>query len=301
MLMHVFKQALSEAGVKVWQVHFNAFMRLIHDQLHHYAGRKNPLDVVTRGLVRSYAVLCLDEFFVEDIADAMILTQLLQALLRHRITMMLTSNTAPHQLYADGLQRPKFLPAIHLLQNRLDIVCLDAKQDYRLVYSRKNGSKSSRYFLKTQDTQAIFATLGDLANRNIYQFAPASIQVQGRTLDYLLRQTMPASRKLMMAFDFAHLCGSGRSVRDYLQLASQVAVLALWHVPVLHHRDEDKARRLIALIDELYNQQVKLVIQAEVTVGQLYQGVLLQQPFQRTVSRIRQMCAADYPSTSDCH
>ena len=324
MLMDLLDQALCRAGIKVWKVHFNTFMRTIHDQLHGYAGQKNPLAVVVRRLTRSYAVLCLDEFFVEDIADAMILAQLLQALLQHRVTIMITSNTAPKQLYADGLQRSKFLPAIHLLQDQLQVVRLDAVQDYRLGSFRPyTGNKKSKsegnkgkdkdkdkgteesiredlpkidsYFYGTHSAQQTWMLISKVANQQIQQFTPGTVWVQARPLDFLLRLTLSkAAGNLMIMFDFAVLCGAGRSVRDYLELAGQCAVVILWNVPILRFADEDKARRLIALIDELYQQKVKLIIQAEVRVDQLYQGVLLQHAFLRTISRIRQMCAPAY-------
>ena len=286
MLMELFYQSLISASVPVYKVHFNQFMRDVHDQLHE-AGTRNPVKKLTQQLAKRYAVLCLDEFFVEDIADAMILAQLLNALLQHRVIIIITSNIAPDLLYANGLQRQKFMPAIRLLKTSLEVIDLDAGRDYRLGYGVAEGS----YFYGDNTRQQVLNAISRLAERTIEHLKPGQLQLNQRKLSYALLLELSGLSAKLIVFDFDVLCGSGRSVRDYLLITRQYDIIAILELPVLGQADEDKSRRFIALIDEVYNQGMRLIIEAETDIDQIYQGSLLTQPFKRTVSRIRQVCA----------
>jgi len=267
------------------RLHFHHFMREVHDSLGRLRNRRDPLPLVARALAARGAVLCLDELFVADIADAMILGGLFEALLRVGVTLVITSNTAPDELYRDGLQRERFLPAIALLQHELHVLELDGAVDYRLRQLQRRP-----IYLPSQspDTPARLAALFEaLADRKAE--SQRELVIQGRPLHALRRSGGLAW------FSFATLCEGARSQNDYVELAADFHTLLLSEVPVFAEpQQDDAARRLIALVDELYDQGVKLIVSAAAAPGMLYRGEQLREPFQRTASRLTEMQSEAY-------
>ena len=229
-------------------------------------------------------VLCLDELYVSDIADAMILGALFEELLRQGVTLVFTSNLPPSQLYRDGLQRARFLPAIALLEGALDVLPLDGGIDYRLRQLRQ-----ARIYLDSTaaDTTARLETLfRQLAGE--HGDPGAELQVQGRRLRARRRSSD------VVWFDFATLCTGARSQVDYIEIARDFHTVFVSDVPRLGEADDNAARRFIALVDEFYDQGVKLVLSAAAEPALLYGGERLRFEFQRTQSRLVEMQSEEY-------
>lgn len=267
------------------RLHFNRFMREVHQQLKQLRNQAEPLELLAQRLARQTRALCLDELFVSDIADAMILGTLFEALLRQGIALVLTSNAAPEQLYKDGLQRARFVPAIELLRQRLDVVELDGAVDYRLrQLQRRPIYLDSRAADTPQALGALYAAL-------------TTEQGETRTDLKLNGRSVRAERRCgeVVWFSFATLCESARSPEDYIQLAQEFRTLIVSDVPVFASAEQDDAaRRFISLIDELYDQGVKLVVSAAAPANELYRGERLRASFERTTSRLIEMQSQDY-------
>lgn len=270
---------------QVLRLHYQHLMREVHRQLGRSERQERPLWQVAGVFARRARVLCIDEFAVLDIGDAMLLHGLLEALLRRGVVLVVTSNTSPQRLYAEGLQRARFLPAIELLQARLDVMQIGAGPDYRL----RELEGASTWFA-TQDSatpqlmERLFVTLaGDVA-----AVGSRKLEIEGRWL--------PARRSAhgMAWFDFAALCEGPRSASDYIALADELHSLFLSDVPVFMDTDDDAARRFISLVDELYDRRVKLVASAAAEPDQLYRGTRLRDSFVRTASRLVEMRGRDY-------
>ena len=265
------------------RVHFHAFMRSVHDELATLRDEEDPLSIVAGRIAARHRLVCFDEFHVSDIADAMILGRLFKALFERGVVFVMTSNYPPDGLWPDGLQRERFLPAIALLNQWLDVVEVDAGIDYRLraleqaaVYQTPLGADAE-------------AALGAAFER--MRSGPDEdprLTIEGRPL--------PALRVAGSAawFDFATLCEGPRSQRDYLELARTYAVLFLSGVPVLSAEAGNSARRFTWLVDILYDHRVKLVISAAVPPDGLYRAGPNQREFARTTSRLIEMQSRDY-------
>ncbi|MGA9027987.1 MAG: cell division protein ZapE [Steroidobacteraceae bacterium] len=259
--------------------HFYRFMRAVHAGLAGVQRRSEPLENVAQNLARRARVICLDEFFVSDIADAMILAGLFEGLFRRGVTLVATSNSPPRELYKDGLQRQRFLPAIELLESRLDVVRLDGGPDYRL----RQLERARTYLDSTApDTVAELRRLfGALAGGSA---TPAvQINIEGRPI-----RTLGAGAGLAW-FEFRELCEGPRSQNDYIEIAHLYQTIFVSDVPVFRREHEDAARRFVMLIDELYDRGVNLVVSAAAEPAQLYRGERLRFEFQRTASRLMEM------------
>lgn len=281
-LMDQFFQALDLPEKR--RLHFHHFMRDIHLGLERQAGKPDPLDKVAAELAREVRVLCLDEFAVIDIGDAMILAGLLRALFEQGITLVTTSNVPPEGLYASGIQRASFLPAIALLERHTRVRKLDGERDYRQAIL----SESPRYYAPIQ---------ADTEERMRAEFRRlAAGEVDGADELSLLGRVFSYRHKAegLIWFDFEALCGPPRSQRDYLELAREHHTLFLSDVPNLGPAHDDMARRFIYLIDELYDRRVKLVMSAPLAPERLYSGERLAFEFQRTASRLREMQTDKY-------
>jgi cell division protein ZapE len=265
--------------------HFHHFMRDVHAQLRAVDGQRDPLERVAQQMGSQAKVLCLDELFVSDIADAMLLGGLFEALLRHGVILLVTSNSAPDDLYRDGLQRSRFLPAIALLQQRLEVIHLEGGADYRLrQLQRQPIYLDSAQGHSQAQLQHLFAELapeeGDTGT---------ALEICGRPL--------PARRRRgdTVWFEFATLCEGPRGQDDYVELAREFHTVLLSDIPVFSSPEQDNgARRFIALIDEFYDQGVKLVVSAAAPPQSLYQSERLQFEFQRTSSRLIEMQSGAY-------
>jgi len=266
------------------RVHFHRFMQRVHQDLTALAGQKNPLEQVADRFAREARVICFDEFFVSDIGDAMLLAGLLGALFDRGVTLVATSNIPPEQLYKDGLQRARFLPAIALLGEHTEIINVDSGVDYRL-----------RTLQQVALWHAPLDTIAEATMIESFQALANGMEAKPDQLEINHRPVM-AKRLIegMAWFSFDELCNKPRSASDFIELARIFQTVYLEGVPVMTSEREDAARRFVNLVDEFYDRSVNLVVSAEAQPHALYQGSRLQFEFQRTLSRLQEMQSADY-------
>ena len=271
-------------GERKLRLHFHRFMGRVHAELARLAGRSDPLRDVAAHFAAQARLFCLDEFFVTDIGDAMILAGLLRHLFAQGVTLVTTSNIEPAGLYRDGLQRAKFLPAIELLQECCEVYELLSAQDYRLRALTKSGV----YFtpLDAAAERALHACFERIAP-GLRRPEPA-ILVNGR--DIAVRRRADA----VIWFDFADLCEGPRAVADYIELAQTFSTVLISGVPRFSALMEDAARRFVNLVDEFYDHGVNLVLSAATPVTELYAGERLSAEFARTCSRLIEMQSVEY-------
>ncbi|MFN7835923.1 MAG: cell division protein ZapE [Burkholderiaceae bacterium] len=280
-LMDCFYQAVPVTR-KV-RLHFHEFMRGVHSELDELRHEADPLDEVARRVARRYRLICFDEFHVSDIADAMILYRLLQALFALGVTFIFTSNYHPDELYPNGLHRDRIYPAIALMKNRLDVLNVDGGADYR----RLGLAGLSTYLMPLDDAsdaslKSAFERLAEVTDE------PAVLQIESRRI--------PAVRRAggLIWFDFPTLCGGPRSQNDYLEIAEQFHTVILSGVPMMGAGMASEARRFTWLIDVLYDHKIKLLISADVAADALYTDGAMAHEFARTVSRIVEMQSQAY-------
>lgn len=283
-MMDVFYESLPLQ--RKMRTHFHRFMQRVHAELRALKQQKNPLEHVARTIAREAAVLCFDEFFVSDIGDAMILGGLLTHLVDEGVVLVATSNIEPDLLYQNGLQRERFLPAIALLKARNEIVHLDAGIDYRL---RRLKQASVYHHPLDEATQAAMSQcFRRMQTEHAHAVEGGAVEILGRKIPVL------AVAEDVIWFDFESLCGGPRSAYDYIELARIYHTILLGNVPQLNDSSDDKARRFINLVDELYDRNVKLILSAEVELPELYEGRGLAFVFERTRSRLLEMQSEDY-------
>lgn len=265
------------------RVHFHAFMRELHEMLRSFRNQSDPLARAAEQIAGETRLMCFDEFHVSDIADAMILGRLMQALLDAGVLFCMTSNYPPDGLYPNGLQRHLFLPTIALLKARLDVVEVDAGVDYRLraleqaeIYHVPADTEATRHLAQT------FALIAGGAGHS------RPLHILGRALPVLHRAPGVAW------FDFATLCAGFRSQNDYLELAHGFHTVFVSGVPRMAQEQAAEARRFTWLVDVLYDHRVKLVISADCAADELYASGSQAGEFRRTVSRLIEMRSHDY-------
>jgi len=265
------------------RVHFHAFMREVHESLRAHRNEPDPLVKVAARIARETRLMCFDEFHVSDIADAMMLGRLMQALFDAGVLLCITSNYPPDGLYPNGLQRELFLPTIELLKRQLDVIEIDAGIDYR-----RRTLERARVFLEHDDAAAateIEHTFNAIAGGAGHT---APVEVLGRQLPVVHRA--PG----VIWFDFATLCGGPRSQHDYLWLANRHHTVFLTGVPKMGPDMASEARRFTWLVDVLYDHRVKLIVGAACPAEQLYTRGTQAVEFTRTVSRLIEMRSLDY-------
>jgi cell division protein ZapE len=271
------------------RVHFNEFMGDVHDRIHalRMAGATgDPIAPVAGALAGEARLLCLDEFQVTDIADAMILSRLFEALFAGGVVLVATSNSAPEELYKDGLNRALFLPFIALLRQHADVVRLDAAADYRLA--RIAGAPVYVTPLGAGARAALDGLWLRLTGTR--QGAPASLRTRGHEI------AIPQSCDGVARFAFADLCEAPLAANDYLQIARVYHTLVVDDVPVIADERRDVAQRFILLVDTLYDHRVKLIVSAAAEPAALYTAADGEEAFafRRTVSRLIEMRSAGY-------
>lgn len=269
------------------RLHFHHFMLDVHAKLAGLHRRKNPLHIIARDYASKYRVICLDEFIVTNITDAMLLSGLLQALLRHGVTLVATSNRIPDDLYKNGLQRERFLPAIDLIKQHTQVLHVDGDTDHRIALLEQDDVYYTPIAPDTDDK---------LAQRMV-SLAPGAI----RHNHVLTIHKRPIKTRMhadeIAWFDFDALCDAPRAAPDYIQLARDYHTIILSDVPVMDENLDDKARRFVYLIDELYDRRVKLIISADAAPEKLYTGDMLKFAFNRTSSRLIEMRSTGYLET----
>jgi cell division protein ZapE len=265
------------------RIHFHAFMRSVHAQLKLHKNVPDPLLLVADDITKKYRLLCFDEFHVSDIADAMILGRLLEALFERGIVICTTSNYHPSKLYPNGLQRDRFEPAIAMILEKFDVLEVDAGVDYRL---RELTQVQTFYTPITNETQtrltAIFEKL------RTAQDEPPALIIEGREI----RARRVAGD--VAWFDFRALCDGPRSQVDYLELARDYHTIILSDIPKLSPDDSNAARRFTLLIDVLYDHAVKFICSSAVPANEIYVKGAMSHEFPRTLSRLAEMQSAEY-------
>lgn len=283
LLMDIFYQSLPDHVARE-RTHFHSFMNRVHARLNELEDTEHPLRQVANDIAAETQVLCLDEFVIIDIGDAMIVAGLLQALFAEGVVLVTTSNAAPEKLYKDGLQRARFLPAIDLLGRHCDIVNLDGEEDYRLRFLAQTDLYRVPH---DADTEA------EIQQYLAEHIAP--MQIVQRELTINGRRLVPRyCAEDTVWFEFTELCETARSQDDYLELARFFNTLILTEIRQLSAADDDVARRFVLLIDVLYDHHVKLICSAATSPDQLYQGKRLAFEFERTASRLIEMQSPQY-------
>lgn len=268
------------------RVHFHRFMHRVHDELKLLKDVQDPLEKVADKFKSEADIICFDEFFVQDITDAMLLGGLMQELFKRGIVLVATSNIVPDELYRNGLQRARFLPAIDLVKANTEVVNVDSGIDYRL---------------RTLEQAEIYhSPLDEQADKNLFEYfdklSPEAgcldkeIEVEGRKL-----KTRKEADSIVM-FDFKELCETARSQVDYMELSRVYHTVLLSNVKNMgaEHANDDAARRFIALVDEFYERNVTLIISAVAPLEQLYTGGILDFEFKRCISRLQEMQSLEY-------
>ena len=273
--------------VRKRRVHFHHFMREIHREMDALKGTEDPLAAIAKRTARRWRLVCFDEFHVSDIADAMILGRFLGRVMERGVQFVMTSNYHPDQLYPNGLQRERFLPAIEFIKDRLDALEVDNGTDYRRlkmerlkVYHAPLGAESENALAR------IFAELADVEEEH------HPLDVEGRKIPYRKRAGG------LVWFDFAVLCGGPRSAADYVDIARRFHTVLLSGVPRLSPRNADAARRFTWMVDVFYDVRVNLVASAEAQPEELFvetgDARIAAAEFARTVSRLHEMQSAEY-------
>jgi cell division protein ZapE len=272
------------------RVHFHRFMGEVHAQLRALGERQDPLVDVAAAFAAELRVLCLDEFFVSDIGDAMILARLLDQLFARGVVLVTTSNSEPAQLYRDGLQRARFLPAIALLEKHCVLHRMDSHNDYRL-----------RALTQAPIYHHPLGTDADAALAGIYQRLTAEAVADSEPL-VINERVIPAVERAegVAWFEFAALCEGPRSVADYIEIARDFHTVLLAGVPQFDSRSENEARRFVNLVDEFYDRNVNLILSAAVPLIALYRGERLRGEFERTQSRLIEMQSEAYLARAHC-
>ena len=268
------------------RLHFHHFMLKVHQQLTLLQGQVNPLKIIAKQFADETDIICFDEFFVEDITDAMILGGMFEALFVEGVVLVATSNIHPDYLYKNGLQRARFLPAIDLIKQHCDIFNLDGGKDYRL--GRLVDTELYHYPLDKKAKYHIENNFNTLATGDKVYGQP--ITINHRVIDTIAYSTDTLS------IDFYALCDGPRSVHDYIELAILYRTVLLANVPEMNEQHNDLTRRFIAMVDEFYDRNVVLIISAEVDVLNLYKGTRLEFEFQRCASRLLEMQSKSYLS-----
>jgi len=316
-----------EGGVSIKRIHYYRFMQYLHAQLAVYQGRKDPLVYVAKDLYSTHRILCLDEFFVSDIADAMLLGRLMKVLFEQGLVLVATSNVEPSQLYKEGLQRDRFLPAISVLEHYLTIVHMSGQDDHRLA----KASEYAHYYVEPlllsvpiEQSLVYQRFLADvaLAEKTAQIEYNNSLSIESRRIGCL------AKASDFYCFSFGQLFVGPRSANDYIALSKMIDTVYIFNVPqmggALNERKvargtedtfninqkvadrpfilakgDDEARRFISFIDEMYDQRCKVVIGSEVKVQEMYLGGRVEFEFERTVSRIIEMQSRQYNNLAD--
>jgi cell division protein ZapE len=269
-------------GKKI-RLHFHRFMQNLHESLKNYEGATDPLKKIVKDLSKRYECLCFDEFYVEDIADAMLLGKFMTELFKSDLSFFATSNIAPKNLYEDGLQRKLFLPAIKAIDSACEIYHLNSDVDFRLRALEKSGS----YFYPADKNIEIVKKIFVEITQN-KKAKEGFININNRKMDIL------AYSKGVLWANFLQICSSPRSAADYIEISKEFHTVILSDVPFIN--SDDEARRFISFIDECYDRRVKLIISAAELPEKLYVKSRLEEKFKRTISRMTEMQSKDYLS-----
>ncbi len=272
------------------RIHFHRFMQFIHRELKEKRSLRDPLSIIGKEYARNVQLLCLDEFFVLDIGDAVILANLIQALIDNGVILVMTSNTRPDDLYQGGIQRDRFMPAIRLINAHLNVVKIADGIDYRL---RELAGRILFHDSLNEESQ--------IAIGNEFQRLSQNQKTSSRPLEILGRKIQVVQRtEQVVWFDFVDICDGPRSKADYIELANIYRTVMISNIPLLTWEYENQARRFIEMVDEFYDRRVHLFATAAAGIDSLYAGKRLVKEFQRTSSRLYEMQSDRYLSCAHC-
>ncbi|MDB5812068.1 MAG: putative ATPase [Betaproteobacteria bacterium] len=266
------------------RIHFHRFMQEIHHALNEHQGKEDPLSIIAREIAKETRLLCLDEFHVTDITDAMLMRRLLEGLFENGVVLVTTSNQAPDQLYKDGLQRSQFLPAIELIKRNLHVVNVDGGTDYRLRELERAGVYHTGPDADQRLEQAFIAIARHESTDS------TALEIEGRVIN---------ARRIARGvawLDFRELCDGPRGKADYIELARRYHTVLLSDIPAFKKDEVDIVRRFTWLVDEFYDRRVKLIVSAAAPPGRLYAWAEGGDQFERTISRLIEMQTRDYLS-----
>ncbi len=272
------------------RTHFHRFMQSVHLELKGLRHTSNPLSSVARNLSKRCTLLCLDEFFVLDIGDAVILSGLLEALIKNGVVIVLTSNTKPDNLYLGGIQRDRFMAAIRLINAKMEVIEIEAGTDYRLQFL---SGTALYYDSRSENTQGALERLFELWGAGDVQ-SQGAIQILDRPIE-----TIGHTQNLAW-FKFADICDGPRSKADYIEIANLYRTVIISDIPILNWEKENQARRFIELVDEFYDRSVHLIASAQAQINSLYTGKRLVKEFERTASRLHEMQTDRYLARARC-
>ncbi len=269
----------------VKRLHFHHFMKSVHDDLRTIKDTENPLEIIAETFSRHYRILCLDEFMVTDITDAMLLYGLLRGLTDRGVIIVTTTNIPPDDLYKDGLQRARFLPAIDLIKSRLVIHEIASGQDFRRLCLQRHQRFFSPLDAATQaELEQITAELSE----HLYTERNGVININHRDIAFVAKSAE------VIWFDFSDICEGYRSQLDYIELAKQFPVMIVANIPVLDEFHEEAAKRFLLLVDELYDKRIDLILSSAVPMDEIYTGKKILFEYDRLQSRLFEMQSADY-------
>jgi cell division protein ZapE len=280
-LMDLFFETLSITEKD--RTHFHRLMEEIHGGIKRFKDHQDPINKVAESMSKKYRVLCIDEFYVEDIADATIMARLIESLLHHDIKLVMTSNCMPDDLYKNGLQRDLFIPALNKIKGNLQVIHIGNGQDFRRSSANKDIERISIHDDKSMVGLAKYLGFYD----NELKTKKSVISIRNRDIECI------AKTNQLVWFEFDAICGKKRSVKDYIDISDQFETVVITGVPIFTSTFENEARRFIALIDELYDQNINLFMTAFGHYQDLYQGNKLQSEFTRTTSRLIEMSKKD--------
>jgi cell division protein ZapE len=270
------------------RVHFHRFMQGVHEALRDVPDEQSPLELIAENYAARFRLLVLDEMHINDITDAMLMSGLLNGLFRRGVVIVTTSNSLPDDLYKDGLQRARFLPAIEALKKHTDVVHLGGDMDYRL---RVLESAQIYHTPIDADGEQLLVSCFKQAVSPAQFEADTEIEINGRNIK--VRQVA----EHVVWFEYSELCMTARSTADYIEIARRFETVLIGGIQKMDTNSADVARRFINLIDEFYDRNVKIVVTAAVVPELLYEGERLSFEFERTISRLREMQSRDYLSS----
>ncbi|MBF0265873.1 MAG: cell division protein ZapE, partial [Gammaproteobacteria bacterium] len=273
---------------KKLRVHFHKLMQIIHESLEKLEDSKNSIATIAKNFAKQYWLICMDEIFVADITDAMLLAELFKHLIENGVVLLFTSNIAPQDLYKGGLQRARFLPAIDLIEKNCHVIELGGHKDYRLetlehnrLYQLTSASHCNEHL------EDLFQMMSGVLQS---QYDKKELQINHRQLP--IKKYTPG----LAWFDFDILCNTYRNSSDYIHLATYFTTIIISDIYRLSADQDDVARRFINLIDVMYDRHINIVISAESSPEELYTGSRLKNEFKRTISRLKEMQTIDYLS-----
>lgn len=276
---------------KKMRLHFHRFMEIVHEKLAEYKQERNPLSLVSEYFSSKTTLLCLDEMMVNDIVDAMILGGLFEALYKNNVVVVMTSNQMPNDLYKDGLQRQRFLPAIDMINANSEVVELTGVDDHRKRIL--NAQISARQWDFTLlDDHYLNTVFDELTQINLHE-GREDILINGRMIPVIKWADS------LVWFNFDMICRTDRSTDDYAEISLYFKTVMISDVPILTEQDDDAARRFITLIDTLYDSRNTVILSIETEPEALYQGVRLKEAFKRTSSRLTEMQSTQYSSQKE--